>query len=62
MYTIKFFRFVFTVVLLFGQAFADTLVLPEPKGIYGVGTINLELCDPSRTQFRNNEKRMDSYG
>lgn len=49
MYTIKFFRFVFPVVLLFGQAFADTLVLPEPKGIYEVGTINLELCDPSRT-------------
>jgi predicted dienelactone hydrolase len=51
MYTIKFFRFIFPVVLLFGQAFADTLVLPEPKGIYGVGTINLELSDPSRTQL-----------
>ena len=33
--------------MLFGQAFSDILqillFLPQPKGIYGVGTINLEL-------------------
>lgn len=34
-----------------------TLILPKPKGFFGVGTINVELTDPSRTQLRNNEKR-----
>ena len=34
----------------------DTLTLPEPKGTYGVGTVNIELSDPSRTQLRSSEK------
>ncbi len=38
-------------------ALADTLILPEPKGIYGVGTVNVELFDPARTQLRSEEKR-----
>ncbi len=36
---------------------ADTLILPGPKGSYGVGTFNTELSDPSRTQLRSSEKR-----
>lgn len=36
---------------------ADTLTLPQPKGTYGVGTVNTELADSSRTQFRSSEKR-----
>ncbi|MBX3487098.1 MAG: hypothetical protein KF798_04250 [Candidatus Paracaedibacteraceae bacterium] len=39
------------------QAMEPPLVLPEPKGIYSVGTINIELSDPSRTQLRTSEKR-----
>ncbi len=49
MYTVNFLRFIVPVVFLFGQTFADTLVLHDPIGIYGVGTINLALSDPSRT-------------
>jgi hypothetical protein len=26
-------------------------LLPEPKGIYGVGVVNIELCDPERTSY-----------
>lgn len=37
--------------------YAETLTLPEPKGSYGVGTLNVELSDPSRTQLRSNATR-----
>ncbi|MFN7038496.1 MAG: hypothetical protein ACK4OM_02875 [Alphaproteobacteria bacterium] len=38
-------------------AFANSLTLPEPKGDYGVGIVNIELSDQSRTQLRSIEKR-----
>jgi hypothetical protein len=38
-------------------AFAEKVTLPEPKGFYGIGTINVELSDPSRTQLRSSKKR-----
>lgn len=38
-------------------AFASTLKLPELKGIHGVGTVNVELSDPSRTMLRGGGKR-----
>lgn len=38
-------------------AFVNTLTLPEPKGIYGVGVVNVELSDSTRTQLRSHEKR-----
>ena len=38
-------------------AVANPLTLPEPKGIYGVGAVNVELSDPSRTQLRSLDKR-----
>lgn len=57
-------KFVRFIVLLLGceffsytPAFAATITLPEPKGAYGVGTINLELSDPERTQLHSTEKR-----
>jgi hypothetical protein len=33
------------------------LTVPEPKGAYGVGTVNVELSDPAWTQLRSHEKR-----
>lgn len=39
------------------SALANSLTLPEPKGVYGVGTLNVELIDPTRTQLRSRNKR-----
>jgi hypothetical protein len=36
-------------------AYANTLILSEPKAPYGVGTVNVQLCDSTRTQLRNNK-------
>ncbi len=44
-------------LILVTDATESPLVLPEPKGIYGVGTVNIELSDPSRTQLRGSDKR-----
>ena len=38
-------------------AFASVLTLPELKGPYGVGCVNVESSDPSRTQLRDDSKR-----
>ena len=38
-------------------ALVNPLTLPEPKGVYGVGMLNVELMDPARTQLRSPEKR-----
>lgn len=52
---------IFTILVWFligtNLSLADTLTLPKPKGTYGVGTVNIELSDPSRTQLRSSEKR-----
>ncbi len=37
--------------------YAQELTLPAPGGIYGVGIVTVELCDPARTQLRSTEKR-----
>lgn len=39
------------------SALANHLTLPEPKGVYGVGMVNVELSDPARTQLRSVDKR-----
>jgi hypothetical protein len=39
------------------SALANPLTLPEPKGVYGVGMVNVELSDPARTQLRSLDKR-----
>ena len=38
-------------------ALANPLTLPEPKGVYGVAMLKVELSDPARTQLRSPEKR-----
>ncbi|MFN7710498.1 MAG: hypothetical protein ACK5O7_06040 [Holosporales bacterium] len=37
-------------------ALGNSLTLPEPKGNYGVGMVNVELMDPARTQLRSPDK------
>ena len=39
------------------SALENTFTLPEPKGIYGVGTVNVELSDPTRMQLRGLDRR-----
>lgn len=51
------FSSLFMMFLSHNLAFAKTIILPQPKGTYGVGTVNIELSDPSRTQLRSNEGR-----
>jgi pimeloyl-ACP methyl ester carboxylesterase len=53
----KIFTVLVWILIGINLSFADTLTLPEPKGSYGVGTVNIELSDPSRTQLRSSEKR-----
>jgi hypothetical protein len=38
-------------------ALANPRTLPEPKGGYGIGAVNVELSDPARRQLRGAEKR-----
>ena len=49
----KFFKLLFSLLaVLFVMdacALANPLTLPEPKGVYGVGMLNVELSDPART-------------
>ncbi len=39
------------------SALANPLTLPEPKGVYGIAMLNVELSDPTRTQLRSGDKR-----
>ena len=39
------------------MASASTVILPEPRGVYGVGTTNIELSDVTRRHLRNSDKR-----
>lgn len=49
---------VFLIFLLINNlSFSSIITLPNPTGLYGVGSINVELFDPSRTQLRGSEKR-----
>ncbi len=61
MYNMRFLIIIFSalvgILMTANLAFATTLTLPEPKGFYGVGTVNVELSDPSRTQLRSSGKR-----
>jgi hypothetical protein len=56
----KFLRGIFSVlgVIYVGHsgASAGVLTLPKPKGVYGVGSVTIELSDPSLTQLRSLEK------
>jgi hypothetical protein len=57
----KFFTLLFSLpAVLFVMdacALANPLTVPEPKGVYGVGMLNVELSDPARTQLRSVDKR-----
>lgn len=51
------FSLIFMMLIVDFPAFATPLSLPEPKGMYGIGTINVELSDPARNQLRGLHKR-----
>ncbi len=38
------------------SALANSVTLPEPKGVYSVGIVNVGLSDPARTQLRSVDK------
>ena len=52
-----FFSFLVLILIIDSLSFANPLTLPEPKGVYGVGAVNVELSDPVRTQLRSGDKR-----
>ena len=39
------------------SALANPLALPEPKGVYGVGMVSVELSDLAHTQLRSLDPR-----